>query len=71
MKHAIWDQIEGRWHQLRGSLRERWGHLTDDDVTEIDGKREKLSGKLQAYYGKTREEVETEIDEWADALDAE
>ena len=30
-----WDQIEGKWKQLKGSAKERWGKLTDDDLDAI------------------------------------
>ena len=29
--------LKGRWNQLRGEIRTRWGKLTDDDVTQIQG----------------------------------
>ncbi|PYV59113.1 MAG: hypothetical protein DMG91_02235 [Acidobacteria bacterium] len=35
-----WDQIEGKWKQLKGSAKERWGKLTDDDLDTIAGKRD-------------------------------
>jgi uncharacterized protein YjbJ (UPF0337 family) len=59
-----WDQIEGKWHQLKGSVREKWGKLTDDEVDEIGGRYESLVGMLQERYGKTRAEIDAEIDEW-------
>ncbi len=39
-----WDQIEGKWKQLTGSARERWGKLTDDDWQTIGGKKDQLMG---------------------------
>ena len=32
-----WDQTEGKWKQLKGSVKEQWGKLTDDDLTQIAG----------------------------------
>lgn len=58
------DIIEGKWAQVKGSVQEMWGDLTDDDLTEIDGSREKLAGKIQEAYGRSRDEVEKEIKEW-------
>ncbi len=52
------DQIEGNWTQLKGKIKEQFGKLTDDDMTEIEGKAEVLVGKLQERYGITREEAE-------------
>ncbi len=58
------DQMIGKWHELKGSAREQWGKLTDDDIAEVDGSREKLSGKIQNAYGVAREKAEEQIDEW-------
>jgi uncharacterized protein YjbJ (UPF0337 family) len=46
-----WDQMEGKWMQIKGSVKERWGKLTDDDLDVIAGKRDKLIGKVQERYG--------------------
>jgi len=43
--------LEGKWHQLKGKVKEEWADLTDDDLKEINGKREKLAGRLQERYG--------------------
>lgn len=59
-----WDQIEGKWKQLTGSVKATWGDLTDDELTEISGNRDKLEGKIQERYGKTKEEAQKEVDSW-------
>ena len=56
-----WDIIEGKWNQLKGSVREKWGDLTDDELTQISGQQDKLAGKLQEKYGWTKEKVDDEI----------
>jgi len=61
------DQFEGKWKQLKGSVKQRWGKLTDDDVTMLSGKKDELVGKLQERYGITREQALREADEWAAA----
>ena len=65
-----WDQIEGQWKQFKGGVIQRWGRLTDDDVTMIRGNRDKLAGVLQKKYGIAREEVEEEIAEFERSLDS-
>ena len=67
-----WDQIEGKWKQMKGSVRERWGKLTDDDLDTIAGKRDQLAGRLQERYGITKEQAEAEIDQWrgSESVDA-
>ena len=59
-----WDQIAGKWKQLKGSAKERWGKLTDDDLDRIAGKKDQLVGMLQERYGIAREAAEKQSDEW-------
>jgi uncharacterized protein YjbJ (UPF0337 family) len=63
--------LEGKWMQLRGSIREKWGELTNDELDQIAGKRDKLAGLLQERYGYTEMEVEREIDDFLDHWDDE
>jgi len=63
-----WDQFEGKWRQVRGSIKERFGKLTDDDLQVISGNRDKLIGKIQERYGIVREEAQKRADEWARTL---
>ncbi len=59
-----WDQLEGRWHQVTGSLKAQWGKLTDDDVKHVSGKKDVLLGKLQERYGIVKDEAEKQVNEW-------
>ena len=63
-----WDQIEGKWKQLTGSARERWGKLTDNDWETIAGKKDQLVGRIQERYGAAKTEAERQADEWSLAL---
>ncbi len=56
------DILKGKWKQLTGGIKQQWGKLTDDELTEIDGSREKMVGKLQERYGYTRDQAEKELD---------
>lgn len=55
------DQLKGKWKQVRGQVKERWGKLTDDDLDVIQGQSDQLEGILQERYGKSREEAEREV----------
>lgn len=63
-----WDRIEGGWKQMTGKVKEQWGKLTDDDLTEAAGKRDQLAGKIQARYGIAKEEAERQLDDFAKKL---
>jgi uncharacterized protein YjbJ (UPF0337 family) len=58
------EQFEGQWNQLKGKIKEKWGKLTDDDMTQINGKYDQLVGQLQKKYGYQKEKIEEEIQNW-------
>ena len=58
------DELAGKWKQLSGALKARWGKLTDDELTEISGNTQVLAGKLQEHYGRSKEEIRKEIDDF-------
>jgi uncharacterized protein YjbJ (UPF0337 family) len=58
------DIIYGKWHELKGQVRQQWGKLTDDDVARLSGKTEELAGVLQQRYGYAKAQAHTEIDTW-------
>jgi uncharacterized protein YjbJ (UPF0337 family) len=60
-----WDIVKGKWKQMRGSAKEKWGGLTDDDLQQIDGQRDQLVGKVQEKYGLAKDEAERQVDDWA------
>jgi uncharacterized protein YjbJ (UPF0337 family) len=63
------DQLKGKWKQLKGSVKERWGKLTDDDIDVIDGQHDQLIGVIQERYGIARDAAQKEVDEWNAAVD--
>lgn len=58
-------QMQGKWTELRGAIRERWGRITDSDLAVIAGKRDQLIGILQQRYDSSKEEAEREVDDFA------
>jgi uncharacterized protein YjbJ (UPF0337 family) len=59
------DKIKGQWKQLSGTLKSKWGKLTDDDLAIVDGNRKYLAGKLQERYGIAREAAEKQLDDFS------
>jgi len=62
-----WDRIEGNWKQFKGSAKEQWGKLTDDQLDVTAGLRDKLVGRIQEAYGITKEESEEQVSIWLKA----
>ncbi|TAK48448.1 MAG: CsbD family protein [Xanthobacteraceae bacterium] len=59
-----WDRVEGNWKQVKGSVQQKWGKLTGDDLDVIEGKRVQLVGRIQERYGINKNEAERQIDSW-------
>lgn len=58
------DVLQGNWKQFKGSVKEQWGKLTDDDLAQAEGNYDQLVGKIQERYGYERERAEREVNEW-------
>ena len=58
------DEMKGKWKQVKGSVKEKWGKLTDDDIDVIDGQHDQLVGKIQERYGIARDAAQKQVDEW-------
>ncbi len=51
------DKVKGNWNVLKGEFKQKYGELTDDDLTYTEGKEDELLGRLQKKLGKTKEEI--------------
>ena len=60
------DRVEGNWMQLKGKVKEKWGKLTDNDLTELQGNQEQLAGRIQERYGIAKEEAERQVKDFED-----
>jgi len=55
-------QFKGGWNEVKGKLKQKYGRLTDNDLTFAEGKDEELLGRLQQRLGKSKEELRKEIE---------
>jgi uncharacterized protein YjbJ (UPF0337 family) len=55
-------QLKGDWNQIKGKLKQKYGQLTDDDLTFSEGKEDELLGRLQQKLGKNKEDLRAEIE---------
>ena len=58
------DILEGKWKQLKGSAKQRFAKLTDDDWQYVNGAKDRLVGRIQERYGIARDDAERQADEW-------
>ena len=54
--------LKGNWNQIKGKLKQKYGQLTDDDLTFAEGKDDELLGRLQTRLGKAKEDLRAEIE---------
>ena len=64
-----WDQVEGKWKQMKGAARQKWAKLTDDDLEFIAGNRDQFAGRLQERYGIAKEEAERQLTDWHQGME--
>ena len=50
-------KTKANWNALKGTLKEKYSELTDDDLLYVEGKEDQLIGKLQKAIGKSKEEI--------------
>jgi uncharacterized protein YjbJ (UPF0337 family) len=58
------DVLKGKWKEIKGGVKEKWGKLTDDDLTQVEGNIEKLLELLQQKYGYAKDKAEQEYDDF-------
>ncbi|HEU0208029.1 MAG TPA: CsbD family protein [Candidatus Udaeobacter sp.] len=56
-------QMKGNWNQIKGKLKQKYGQLTDQDLTFAEGKDDELWGRLQEKLGKTKDQLRAEIEQ--------
>tara|TARA_Y100001956_G_scaffold16142_1_gene15627 strand:- start:92 stop:352 length:261 start_codon:yes stop_codon:yes gene_type:complete len=56
------DIAKGKWNQLTGIVKQKWGKLTDDEVEQMEGNFEEFYGKMQEKYGMSRDKARQEFD---------
>lgn len=49
--------LEGKWNELKGKVKQQYADFTDDDLTYEEGQDDELLGRIQQKLGKTREQV--------------
>jgi uncharacterized protein YjbJ (UPF0337 family) len=55
------DIIEGKWEELKGKIKVKWGKITDDDLLQAKGTLQQLAGIIQVKYGLEKDRAEKEV----------
>lgn len=58
MKESTKDKVEGTTHEVKGSVKKKIGHATNNPDLEEEGKNEKQGGKVQKKVGDVEKVLE-------------
>jgi uncharacterized protein YjbJ (UPF0337 family) len=61
-------EMEGKWDQVRGRVKEAWGVLTDDELDRTEGKWDRLVGLIKERTGESAGDVERKLRELFDKI---
>jgi uncharacterized protein YjbJ (UPF0337 family) len=57
-------ELKGRWHEVRGKLKEKYANLTDDDLMYEEGQDDQLWGRIEKKTGKAVDDIKREVRSW-------
>ena len=55
MSSSFKDKVEGTFHEVKGSLKEVAGKLSDNPKLQAEGTVEKVAGKIQEKIGQVKQ----------------
>jgi uncharacterized protein YjbJ (UPF0337 family) len=58
MKPSTQDKAEGKFHEIKGMVKEKSGHLTNNPGLEAEGIVEKVNGTVQGILGRVEKALE-------------
>ena len=62
------DEVEGKYEQVKGSVKETVGNITGDDEMSSEGAADKLKGDVQEGWGGTKRKVGEILEDAGDAI---
>jgi uncharacterized protein YjbJ (UPF0337 family) len=51
MDNSTKDQVEGKFHEVKGKVKEKMGQVTNDPNLQSEGQGENWTGKIQKKVG--------------------
>lgn len=58
MTSSTVNEVEGKLHEVKGAIKEKVGHVTNDPDLEDEGAGEEIGGKVQNTIGHVQKVVE-------------
>ena len=58
MKQSTKDKAKGKFHEVKGKVKEKVGRATNNPALEAEGQVEKIGGKVQKKIGQVENVLE-------------
>ena len=55
-------EMEGKFDQFKGKLREMWGDLRDDDFDRAQGNMEQMIGRIKERSGEAEDDIRRKLE---------
>ena len=65
------EQIQGKWTEIKGGIRNIWGKITDDELEQTKGNLIAVSGIVQNKYGEAKDSIQMKLDSLMNSFDNE
>lgn len=62
------DQIEGKWEQTKGWVKDKAGEITNDPELEVEGEAQNTAGHAQEAWGDLKKGVGNAIESVGEAI---
>ena len=58
MNSSTKDKVEGKFHEVKGTIKEAAGKLSDNPKLKAEGSAERIAGKVQKKIGEVKQVFE-------------
>lgn len=62
MEKSTQQQAQGKWDQIKGSVKEKYGDIFNDEEMRAEGSVDQIVGKITEKTGETKNQVKSFID---------
>ena len=62
------DEVEGKWDQAKGAVKENVGRAIDDRDMEAEGQADRAGGNVQEGFGTAKRKVGEAIEDIGDTI---
>lgn len=61
-------QAKGKLGRLAASIKQEWGKLTDDEVSQAEGNYDELVARIHEKYGESREAIAAKLNQMKEQM---